>query len=138
MLWVNPVSGASAAMKRRFSKFTYDNWFRSQVLTRFIFEKNLLTHAVLRGKINIRWSSFKPLRKIIAQALSFTDVGYNLCASKEFFEAQKVSLSFLFLQFISFVWNFSSSTLCFLNIYLWNPATLQLQLQHQYPQPGLQ
>ena len=53
-LSVNPVLGASVAMNKRFSKFTCDNWFRSRVLTSFIFEKNLSTHAVLRGKINIR------------------------------------------------------------------------------------
>ena len=53
-LLVNPVLGASLAMNKRFSKFTCDNWFRSQVLTSFIFEKNLLTYAVLRGKINKR------------------------------------------------------------------------------------
>ena len=90
---VNPVLGASVAMNKRFSKFTCDNWFRSRVLTSFIFEKNLSTHAVLRGKINIRWSSFKQLGKIIAQALSFKHVEYNLCASKEVSEARKVSLS---------------------------------------------
>ena len=119
---VNPVLGASVAMNKRFSKFTCDNWLRSRVLTSFIFEKNLLTHAVLRGKINIRWSSFKQLGKIIAQALSFKHVEYNLCASKEVSEARKVSLSFSFLQFIRFIWNFSSSALRFSNIYLRNPG----------------
>ena len=59
LLSVNPVLGASVAMMKRFSKFACDNIFRSWVLTISIFEKNLLTHAVLRGKINIRWSSFK-------------------------------------------------------------------------------
>ena len=54
LLSVNPVLGASVAMNNRFSKFTCNNWFRSQVLTRFIFKKNLLTHAVLRGTVNIR------------------------------------------------------------------------------------
>ena len=49
---VNPVLGASAALNKRFSKFTCDNWFQSQVLTSFIFEKNLSAHAVLRGKNN--------------------------------------------------------------------------------------
>ena len=83
---------ASVAMNKRFSKFTCDNWFRSWVLTSFIFEKNLSTHAVLRGKINIRWSSFKQLGKIIAQALSFKHFEYNLCASKEVSEALKMSL----------------------------------------------
>ena len=99
-LSVNPFLGASVALKKRFSKFTCDNWFRSRVLTSFIFEKNLSTHAVLRGKINIRWSSFKQLGKIIAQALSFKHVEYNLCASKEVSEARKSSLSFSFLPFV--------------------------------------
>ena len=53
-LSVNPVLDASVKMNKRFSKFTCDNWFRSRVLTRFIFEKNLSTRAVLRGKINMR------------------------------------------------------------------------------------
>ena len=122
LLSVNPVLGASVAMNNRFSKFTCNNWFRSQVLTRFIFEKNLLTHAVLRGTVNIRWSSFKQLGKIIVQVLSFQHVEYNLCTSKEVSETWKVSLSFLLLQFISFIWNFSSSALRFSNIYLQNPG----------------
>ena len=63
-LSINPVLGASVAMNKRFSKFTCDNWFRSRVLANFIFEKNLSTHAVLRG---------------------------NLCVSKEVSEARKVS-----------------------------------------------
>ena len=108
-LSVNPVLGASVAMNKRFSKFTCDNWFQSRVLTSLIFRKNLLTNAVHRGKINMRWSSFKQSGKIIAQALSFKHVEYNLCASKEVSEPQKVSLSSLFLQFISFIWNLSSS-----------------------------
>ena len=54
---------ASVAMNKRFSKFTCDNWFRSWILTSFISEKNLSTHVVLRGKINIGWSSFKQLGK---------------------------------------------------------------------------
>ena len=120
LLLLNPVLGASVAMNKRFSKFTCDYWFQGRVLTSFIFEKNLSTHAVLRGKINIRWSSFKQLGKIIAQALSFKHVEYNLCASKKVSEAQKLSLSFSLLQFISFIWNFSSSALCFSNIYWGN------------------
>ena len=87
LLLLNPVLGASVAMNKRFSKFTCNNWFRGQVLTSLIFEKNLLTHAVLRGRINIGCSSFKQLGKIIAQALSFKHVEYNLCASKEVSEA---------------------------------------------------
>ena len=54
LLSVNPVLGASVAMNKRFSKLTCNNWFQSGVLTSFIFEKNLLTNAVLRWKINIR------------------------------------------------------------------------------------
>ena len=54
LLSVNPVLGASVVMNKRFSKLTCNNWFRSRVLTSFIFEKNLLTNAVLRWKINIR------------------------------------------------------------------------------------
>ena len=116
-LSVNPVLGASVAMNSRFSKFTCDYWFRGRVLSSFIFEKNLSTHAALRGKINTRWSSFKRLGKIIAQALSFKQVEYNLCASKDISEARKMPLSFSVLQFISFIWNFSSLALCFSNIY---------------------
>ena len=116
LLLLNPVLGASVAMNNRFSKFTCNNWFRNWVLTRFVFENYLSTHAVLRGTINIRWSSFKQLGKIITQALSFEHVEYNLCTSKEVSEAQKVSLSFLLLQFISFLWNFSSLALRFSNI----------------------
>ena len=92
-LLVNPVLGASVAINKRFSKFTCDNWFRSRVLTSFIFEKNLSTHVVLRGKTNTRWSSFKQLGKIIAHAISTKLVKCNLCASKEVSEARKVSLS---------------------------------------------
>ena len=120
-LSVNPVLGASVAVNKRFSKFTCDYWFQGRVLTSFIFEKNLSTHAVLRGKINIRWSSFKQLGKIIAQALSFKHVEYNLCASKEVSEAWKVSLSFSFLQFVSFIWNCSSLALCFFKHILTKP-----------------
>ena len=134
-LLVNSVLGASVAMNKRFYKFTCDNWFRSWVLASFIFEKNLLTHAMLRGKINRRWHNFKQLGKIIAQALSLKHVEYNLCASKEVSEPGKVCLSFSFLQFISFIWNFSSYI--FQTCTYETPATLQLQLHHQYLQPGL-
>ena len=99
-LSVNSVLSASVAMDKRFSKFTCNSWFLSQVLTSFIFEKNLSTYAVLSGKINITWSSFKRLGKVIAQALSFKHVEYNLCVSKVVSEAQKVSLFFLFLQLL--------------------------------------
>ena len=122
LLLLNLVLGVSVAMNKRFSKFICDNWFRSWILTSFSFEKNLSTHAVLRGKIDIKWSSFKQLGKIIAQALSYKHVKDNLCASKEVSEAWKVSLSFSFLQFISFIWNFSSLTSCFSNIYFQNPG----------------
>ena len=116
------VSDVSVAMNMRFSKFICDNWFQSRVLTSFIFEKNLSTHAVLRRKIDIRWSSFKQLGKIMAKALSFKHDDYYLCASKEVSEARKGSLSFSFLQFISFIWNFPSLALLFSNIYLRKPA----------------
>ena len=122
-LSVNPVLGASVAMNKRFSKFICDKWFWSWVLTSISFEKNLLTHAVFRGKINIRWSSFKQLGKVIAQAL-FKHVEYNLCASKEVSEAWKVSLSFSFLQCISFIWNFSSTALPFFKHIVLKPRPL--------------
>ena len=135
-LSLNPVLGASVAMNKRFSKFTCDNWFRSRVLTSFIFEKNLSTHAVLRGKINIRWSSFKQLGKIIAQALSFKHVENNLCASKEVSEAWKVSLSRSCNSLDSFE-TFLPRLYIFQTYTYETPATFQLQLHHQYPQPGL-
>ena len=129
-LLVNPVLRASVVMNKRFSKFTCGNWFQNWVLKSFIFEKNLLKYAVLKRKINKRWSSFKQLGKIIAQALSLKHVEYNLCASKEVSEARKVSLSFLFLQFISSIWNFTSYV--FQTYTYETPATLQLQLHHQF------
>ena len=121
----HPVLGASVAKNKRFSKLTCGNWFQSRVLTSFIFEQNLSTHAVLRRKINIRWSSFKQFGKIIAQALSFKHFECNLCAWKEVSEAWKVSLSFLFLQFINFIWNFCSLALRFFQTYTCEtPVTL--------------
>ena len=136
-LLVYSVLDASVAMNKRFYKFTCDNWFWSWVLASFIFEKNLLTHAMLRGKINRRWCNFKQLGKIIVQALSLKHVEYNLCTSKEVSEPgeSKVCLSFSFLEFISFIWNFSSYI--FQTCTYETPATLQLQLHHQYLQPGL-
>ena len=109
--------GASVAVNKRFSKFTCDYWFQGRVLTSFIFEKNLSTHAVLRGKINIRWSSFKQLGKIIAQALSFKHVEYNLCASRGFWSTKSFFLSRFCNSLVSFE-IFFSLALCFSNIYL--------------------
>ena len=127
-LSVNSVLSASVAIDKRFSKFTCNSWFLSQVLTSLIFEKNLSTYAVLSGKINITWSSFKRLGKVIAQALSFKHVEYNLRVSKVVSGARKVSLFFLVLAIISFIsrlyvfQSYASKTL----------FTLQLQLHHQY------
>ena len=94
--------------KSCFGCFCSNNWFRSQVFNKLQFKKNLLTHAVLREKINIRWNNLKQLEKIIAQSLSCKYVECNLCASKK--------VSFSLLQFISFLWIFSSSALRFSNI----------------------
>ena len=102
--------------KSCFGCFCSNNWFRSQVFNKLQFKKNFLTHDVLREKINIRWNNLNQFEKIIVQALSCKHVECNLCASKNVSEALKVSLSFSFLQFISFIWTFSSSALRFSNI----------------------
>ena len=103
--------------EQEFSKFTCNYWFRGQVLTSFIFEKNLSTNAVFRGNLmNIRWSSFKQLGKIITQAFYHLSMLIITRVNQEVSEARKMSLSFSFSQFISFIRNFSSLALCFSNI----------------------
>ena len=121
-LSVNPFLGASVTMKNRFSKLSAITDFKIGFLQASFL--NLLTHAVLRGKMDTRWSSLKQLGKIIAQALSLKHVEYNLRASKGVSEVRTVSfsLSLSLLQFVSFICNFSFSVLRFSNIYLQNPS----------------
>ena len=94
-LSVNPFLGASVTMKNRFSKLSAITDFKIGFSQASFL--NLLTHAVLRGKIDTRWSSLKQLGKIIAQALSLKHVEYNLCASKEVSEVRTVSLVSFFV-----------------------------------------
>ena len=94
-LSVNPFLGASVTMKNRFSKLSAITDFKIGFSQASFL--NLPTHAVLRGKIDTRWSSLKQLGKIIAQALSLKHVEYNLCASKEVSEVRTVSLVSFFV-----------------------------------------
>ena len=131
LLSVNPVLGASVAVNKRFSKFTCDYWFRGQVLTSFIFEKNLSTNAVFRGKMNIRWSSFKQFGKIITQAF------YHLSMLIITRVHQKRSLKHEKCLFLS---RSRNSLVSFETFLLWlyvfqtytyqTPGTLQLQLHY--------
>ena len=94
-LSVNPFLGASVTMKNRFSKLSAITDFKIGFLQASFL--NLLTHAVLRGKMDTRWSSLKQLGKIIAQALSLKHVEYNLFASKGVSEVRTVSLVSFFV-----------------------------------------
>ena len=94
-LSVNPFLGASVTKKNRFSKLSAITDFKIGFLQASFL--NLLTHAVLRGKMDTRWSSLKQLGKIIAQALSLKHVEYNLFASKGVSEVRTVSLVSFFV-----------------------------------------
>ena len=94
-LSVNPFLGASVTMKNRFSKLSAITDLKIGFLQASFL--NLLTHAVLSGKMDTRWSSLKQLGKIIAQALSLKHVEYNLFASKGVSEVRTVSLVSFFV-----------------------------------------